>query len=241
MTERDFADEEIWNRRESLRCLIASSASIAVMNWSFMNKPLMGQMAAEAEDVEAVLDNTRLFFLLGMGVNYQTARHHFLPAISPLIQHIREVLFADAVRWWAAAQRTNQQRNKYLRKGMYKGKFCALYQHFFDGFRNKQMAHFPGGNDSNDNPFLTPSPYGFNLTWKEYDDFRSLLAHSILLTWEGASEAHRNEISRLFTDGIDLSPLTTDTGVNAFYNIICDVVEALIVPMENYSPENQKE
>ena len=116
----------------------------------------------------------------------QEVERNFIPLGSLLAQHIYGVLFADAVRWWAAAQRSRQDRNKYLRYKMYKGEFVALYDHFLHGFRNNQLAHFPGGTESNDNPLLTPAPYGFFLSRKEVDDFRALLAYSIkLIMFEG--------------------------------------------------------
>ena len=125
----------------------------------------------------------------------QEVERKFIPIGSLLSHHIYGVLFADAVRWWAAAQYSGQDRNKYLRVAMYKGDFAALHDHFLHGFRNNQLAHFPGGEKSNDNPLLTPAPYGFFLSQKEIDDFRALLAYSIKLvmldddlhedTWDG--------------------------------------------------------
>ena len=125
----------------------------------------------------------------------QEVERNFIPVGSLLSHHIYGVLFADAVRWWAAAQCSGQDRNKYLRVAMYKGDFAALHNHFLHGFRNNQLAHFPGGEKSNDNPLLTPAPYGFFLSQKEIDDFRALLAYSIKLvmldddlhedTWDG--------------------------------------------------------
>ena len=111
----------------------------------------------------------------------QEVERDFIPLGSLLAQHIYSVLFSDAVRWWAAAQRSRQDRNKYLRYKMYKGEFVALYDHFLHGFRNNQLAHFPGGEKSSDNPLLTPAPYGFFLSQKEINDFRALLAYSIKL------------------------------------------------------------
>ena len=51
-----------------------------------------------------------------------------------------ETFFSAAVEWWAKAQRTNQQPDKYLRKNMYAN--TALYDHFMDR-RNNLGSHFP--------------------------------------------------------------------------------------------------
>ena len=51
-----------------------------------------------------------------------------------------ETYFSTAVEWWAKAQRTQQQRDKYLRKKMYANP--ALYDHFMDR-RNNLGSHFP--------------------------------------------------------------------------------------------------
>ena len=51
-----------------------------------------------------------------------------------------ETYFSAAVEWWAKAQRTKQQRDKYLRKNMYTNP--ALYDHFMDR-RNNVGSHFP--------------------------------------------------------------------------------------------------
>ena len=127
----------------------------------------------------------RSFFQDG-GLSKEEVEYKFIPLGSFLARHIYGVLFADAVRWWAAAQRSSQDRSKYLHYKMYRGEFVALYDHFLHGFRNNQLAHFPGGTESNDNPLLTPAPYGFFLSRKEVDDFRALLAYSIkLIMFEG--------------------------------------------------------
>lgn len=51
-----------------------------------------------------------------------------------------ETYFSAAVEWWAKAQHTKQQRDKYLRKNMYTN--TALYDHFMDR-RNNLGSHFP--------------------------------------------------------------------------------------------------
>ena len=171
---------ESFKKRESLRCLFASVASMEVIDW-LLESGQWGAVIANAYDLDERLTNIRSFFLSGWGLTKQEVEHKFIPLGSPLSRHIYSVLFADAVRWWAAAQHSRQDRNKYLRYRMYKGDFVALYDHFLHGFRNNQLAHFPGGTESNDNALLTPAPYGFFLSRKEVDDFRALLAYSVKL------------------------------------------------------------
>ena len=171
---------ESFKKRESLRCLFASVASMEVIDW-LLESGQWGAVIANASDIDERLTNIRSFFLSGWGLTRQEVEYKFIPLGSLLAQHIYGVLFADAVRWWAAAQHSRQDRNKYLRYRMYKGDFVDLYDHFRHGFRNNQLAHFPGGTESNDNPLLTPAPYGFFLSRKEVDDFRALLAYSIKL------------------------------------------------------------
>ena len=174
-------------QQESLRCLFASVASLTVMDWLLEDCRLAG-IAAEADDLEDKLFNIRSFFVAGLGLSREEVRNKITPISGALSKHIYGVLFADAVRWWAAAHPGSHDRNKYLKKSMYKGKFEDLWKHFYVDFRHKQLAHFPGGKESNDNPFLTPTPYGFFLSEQECNDFRSLLAHSIRLTMLGAEE-----------------------------------------------------
>ena len=70
------------------------------------------------------------------------------------------------------------------------------------------MAHFPGGKESNDIPFLTPIPYGFFLSEQEFKDFRSLLAYSIRLTVLGAEEleSKQHSIKSLLEEAEGMTP-----------------------------------
>ena len=195
-----------FKRHESLRCLFASVASVTVIDWMLKSGQL-SQITAEAEEIDDMLVNVRSFFVAGTGLSRQDVRDRFIPIGSPLSHHIYGVLFADAIRWWAAAHRTRQDENKYLRDSMYKGAFSTLRSHFYHGFRNTQLAHFPGGIKNNDNPLLTPYPYGFFLSRKEYGDFRSLLSHSIKLTMLGAEEfeRHGDAINSSLVDNDEMS------------------------------------
>ena len=177
-------------KRESLRCLFASVASMEVIDW-LLESDEYRSVIASTQDIDRRLINIRSFFLAGWGLTRAEVEHNFIPMGSLLMQHVYGVLFSDAVRWWAAAHRSRQDENKYLRDAMYKGDFDVLRHHFYHEFRNRQLAHYPGGMNSNDNPLLTPAPYGFPLTLKEVDDFRGLLAHSIKLTFGPTEELDR--------------------------------------------------
>lgn len=189
------ASEE-FKKRESLRCLFASVASMEVIDW-LLESGQLTSVAVNAHEIDRRLSNVRSFFLTGWGLTKEEVEEKFIPMGSLLLHHVYEALFSDAVRWWAAAHRSRQDERKYLRDSMYKGDFADLRHHFYHGFRNNQLAHFPGGIQNNDNPLLTPSPYGFFLSQKEVDDFRSLLAYSIKLTMVGAEKSEElvNEIS----------------------------------------------
>ncbi len=123
---------------------------------------------------------------------------------------------------------------------MYKGEFAALRDHFYHGFRNNQLAHFPGGSKSNDNPFLTPAPYGFFLSQKEYDDFRSLLTHSIKLAMLGAEK-----LEELGTDDIisEIESADVPEELKAAAAIVIQQsqqeldAEILKIPTRNYLPD----
>ena len=171
---------ESFKKRESLRCLFASVASMEVIDW-LLESGQWGEVIASAYGIDERLANIRLFFLSEWGLARQEAERKFIPMTSQLSHHVYSVLFSDAVRWWAAAHYSGQDKNKYLRTHMYKGEFAGFHDHFRHGFRNNQLAHFPGGEKSNDNSLLTPAPYGFSLTPKEADDFRTLLTYSIKL------------------------------------------------------------
>ncbi len=171
---------ESFKKRESLRCLFASVASMEVIDW-LLESGQWGEVIASAYGIDERLTNIRLFFLSEWGLARQEAERKFIPMTSQLSHHVYSVLFSDAVRWWAAAHYSGQDKNKYLRTHMYKGEFAGFHDHFRHGFRNNQLAHFPGGEKSNDNSLLTPAPYGFSLTPKEADDFRTLLTYSIKL------------------------------------------------------------
>ena len=185
---------ERFKKRESLRCLFASVTSMEIIDW-LLKSGQWGAVIANAYDIDERLTNIRLFFLSEWGLARHEAERNFIVMGSQLSHHVYGVLFSDAVRWWAAAHHSGQDRNKYLRTCMYKGEFAGFHDHFRHGFRNNQLAHFPGGEKSNDNPLLTPAPYGFSLTQKEVDDFRALLTYSIKLlmldnnqhedAWEG--------------------------------------------------------
>lgn len=228
-----------FKRRESLRCLFASVASLTVMDWLLKSEHLR-RVISEADDVDEMLVNIRSFFMVGWGLSQQEVRDRFVPIGSVLFHHLSGVLFADAVRWWAAAHRTGSDENKYLRDAMYKGEFADLRSHFYHGFRNNQLAHFPGGPKSNDNPLLTPAPYGFFLSQKEYQDFRSLLAHSIKLSMLGQDqfESHRDIIGRLLDDNDEMSQELKEAAVKTFSEILNELDDEILrIPTRNYFPD----
>ena len=68
-----------------------------------------------------------------------------LPAEYGFTSLTLETYFLSAVEWWAKAQHTKQQRDKYLQKNMYTN--TALYDHFVDR-RNNLGGHFPNTEQS---------------------------------------------------------------------------------------------
>ena len=228
-----------FKRRESLRCLFASVASVTVMDW-LLKSGRLGQITTEAREIDDKLVNIRSFFVARMGWSQQEVMRSLTPIGSALGHHITGVLFADAVRWWAAAHRTRQDENKYLRDIMYKGEFSKLRSHFYHGFRNNQLAHFPGGLENNDNPLLTPPPYGFFLSQKEYDDFRSILAHSTKLTFLGAEEFehHWDRIKLPLFESDEMSADQKEAAAVAFKKTLGDLDEEFLkIPTQNYFPD----
>ena len=226
-------------RQQSLRCLFASVASISVMEW-FLKNGTLAKMATEADDIDDVLINVRTFFLSGTGLNRQEVRDQFVPVDSPLQRYIYGVLFSDAVRWWASAHRTRQDENKYLRASMYKEEFVTIWNHFYHEFRNNQLAHFPGGTKSNDDPFLTPVPYGFTISDREHKNFRSMLAHSIKLTLLGAKEweIHMDSINAIVDENVDMPAKVKEALNIAVRKTICELDDEIMkVPTRNYFPE----
>ena len=168
---------------DSLRCLFASRASLEVIGWLRQNDQFKN-LEIENGTINDKLLTIRSFLVPQSGPTPQQIESCILGPVS-LQRHIYEVLFADVVRWWAAAHQTPQDRNKYLREKMYKDDFVELWKHFFHGFRHNQLAHYPGGERSNDVPFLTPPPYGFPLSEKELRQFRLLWTYSMLLALAG--------------------------------------------------------
>ena len=230
-------------RRESLRCLFASVASVTVMDW-LLKSGQLNQLSAEADEIDDMLVNIRSFFIAGMGLSRQEVRYRFMPMGSALSRHIYGVLFSDAVRWWAAAHRSGQDENKYLRDSMYKDKFGALRHHFYQEFRNNQLAHYPGGIKNNDNPLLTPAPYGFFLSVEEYENFRSVLTHSIKLTMLGAEEFDRQweSIHSLLDESEDMSAELKEAAVVALSKGLGDLDEEILrMPTRNYFPDVDNE
>ena len=231
---------ESFKKRESLRCLFASVASMEVIDWLLEGGQLKA-ITANAYDIDERLTNIRSFFLSGWGLTKQEVERNFIPFGSLLADHIYGVLFADAVRWWAAAQRSKQDRNKYLRYKMYKGEFVALYDHFLHGFRNNQLAHFPGGEKSSDNPLLTPAPYGFFLSQKEVNDFRALLAYSVKLIMfdDGLHEDTWDEFVAYAGEEFDHIPDDQKEALqSAFRRLLDDFDEEILkIPTRDYFPE----
>ncbi len=134
----------------------------------------------DTTEIDQRLQNIRAWFLQGALTESEIQKH--MPMVGPFLDHLIKALFADAVRWWAAGHHSGQDKNKFLRSTMYKGDLGDLYTHYYHWFRNNQLAHFPGGNRSNDNPLWVPTPYGFFLSEAEYHSFRHLLVNSIRLT-----------------------------------------------------------
>ena len=226
-------------QRESLRCLFASVASMEVIDWLLKSDRYKG-VIADARDIDEKLSNIRSFFAVGIGFTKQEVQYHFLPVGSALTRHIYGVLFADAVRWWAAAHRTGQDKSKYLRDAMYKGEFVALFHHFYHDFRNNQLAHFPGGSKSNDNPFLTPIPYGFLMSTKEFEDFRTLLAHSIWMAMVGVEKLEERGPEDIFSEieEADVVEELKEAAISAIRKRLRALdLEILKIPTRNYLPD----
>ena len=213
-----------------------------VIDW-LLESGQLSSVVAQAKDIDERLVNIRSFFVIGWGLTRQQVQHSLIPVGSPLSHHIYGVLFSDAVRWWAAAHRSRQDENKYLRDAMYKGDFAALKNHFYHGFRNNQLAHFPGGIKNNDHPLLTPAPYGFFLSQKELDDFRALLAYSIKLTFLGAEKV--DEFMDQLTQTIETSFMSEEqkTAVTKALQRMLDDwdKEMLSVPTRNHLPGESPE
>lgn len=124
---------------------------------------------------------------------------------------------------------------------MYKGAFSTLRSHFYHGFRNNQLAHFPGGIKNNDNPLLTPYPYGFFLSRKEYGDFRSLLSHSIKLTMLGAEEfeRHGDAINSSLVDNDEMSVELKEAAAAALRKVLDDFDEEILkMPTRDHFPDS---
>ena len=189
-------------QRESLRCLLASLASIEAMDWIFIKRGINWEIVNTTE-IDQHLQNIKAWFLQGALTESEIQKH--MPMIGPFLDHLMKVLFADAVRWWAAAHHSGQDKNKFLRSTMYKGDMEDLYTHFYHWFRNNQLAHFPGGNRSNDNPLWVPTPYGFFLSKGEYHSFRHLLVSSIKLTLK--VHTNRPDLNQLSENSPELKEL----------------------------------
>lgn len=71
-----------------------------------------------------------------------------LPADYGFTSLVYETLFSQAVAWWAKAQNTNQQKDKYLQNKMYSS--ASWFNHFMER-RNNLGSHFP-----NDERFQVP-------------------------------------------------------------------------------------
>ena len=231
-------------RRESLRCLFASVASIRVMDWLLQSSEFKSVIAS-GQTIDEELTNIRSFFAAHAGFSKEQVRDGFLPIASILSHHIYGALFADAVRWWAASHRTGRDESKYLRDAMYKGEFARLLHHFYHEFRNNHLAHFPGGIDNNDNVFLTPEPYGFFLSQAEYNDFRRLLAHSIKLALLGAEKYQDvwGSFDPFSGEAWDqMSEELREAAKKAFQNALDNLDEDILrIPTRDYFPERGAE
>ena len=228
-----------FKQRESLRCLFASVASVEVIDW-LLKSDQYKNVLADAGNINEKLANIRSFFAVGTGLTKKDVRDRLLPIWVGLAEHIYHVLFADAVRWWAAAHRTRQDENKYLRDTMYKGEFVTLFHHFYHEFRNNQLSHFPGGSKSNDNPFLTPTPYGFLLSPKEYEDFRTLLAHSISMAMVGAEKLDELDPMNVLyeIEDADVSEELKAAAISVIREKLRELdLEILKIPTRNYLPD----
>ena len=133
--------EEYQKRRESLRCLLASLASVEAMEWVFIERGI-DWATVDPNGIDRRLQNIRAFFVRGVLDDSVIQRNH-MPMFGPFLDHLMSVLFSDAVRWWAAAHRSGQDENKFLRRTMYRGELAALCNHFNHEFRNNQLAHSP--------------------------------------------------------------------------------------------------
>ena len=157
-----------------------------LLRWILDEKPAqdsINMIARHAHEsgFDNELVNIRLLFSNQDPVLKSRDKQYFVPLGSTSARHIYQVLFADAVRWWSSAHRAGKNDIKYLQSTMYHGKYEGLYNHFYRGFRNNQLSHFPGGEDSNEIVWFIPESYEYDLTVAEYEKFASLLKFSLKL------------------------------------------------------------
>ena len=78
---------ESFKKRESLRCLFASVASMEVVEWLLESDQLRA-ITASSYAIDERLTNIRLFFLSGWGLTKREVERNLMPVGSPLSHHI---------------------------------------------------------------------------------------------------------------------------------------------------------
>ena len=95
---------ESFKKRESLRCLFASVASMEIIDW-LLKSGQLGAVAVNAYEIDQRLTNIRLFFLSGWGLARQEAERNFVPMGSPLTNVVTRRLARREVCAWCGPRR----------------------------------------------------------------------------------------------------------------------------------------
>ena len=116
------------------KCVAKAIQLVAVIGELDRNVPMHGWVDERLDDL------VRLMEIDPFSGDSRPPSDAVLPRHYGFTSLTLETYFSSAVEWWAKAQWTNQQRDKYLRRNMYANP--ALHDHFKDR-RNNLGSHFP--------------------------------------------------------------------------------------------------
>ena len=193
----------------SRKCVAKAIQLVAVIDELHVKVPTRGWVDDTLDDLVRLLEVDPLSGVHRPPADAILPRHYGFTSLT------LETYFSTAVEWWAKAQQTKQQRDKYLRRRMYANP--ALYDHFMDRrnnlgshFPNTEQGKVPGGRWTIARGYFPSGP-------DVLPALKHLLADSmsLLVTRKSKDETRRSILGAFHLDpdvGVQIPTLPTSTG-----------------------------
>ena len=154
-------------------------SNILIMDWlTGDGREHTFSLTGNISELDKVVNNIETFFLKDIVMDEDELRDRYLPLGSSSWHSVLHSIFFEAVIWWNAAHRSSDRTDRYLDESVYTGEMLK---------RCRRFARLP------------MPPQAYEMTQKDFNDFKEMLMHSINLLND--SDKTFDEMKQEFSDG----------------------------------------